>query len=303
MKYIMHQEHQYLSLIEKILAEGVKVPSRNGIVYSVFGETMRYSLREDTLPLLTTKRMGWKTCMNELLWFIRGQTNNHELTKNNVHIWDGNSSKEYLQSIGLDYPEGELGPIYGFQWRHFNSTYPSTQPTRGIRREELDEEVDPRDQLRWIMSQLVDPKKRHSRRLILSAWNPCQIKDMALPPCHVLSQFWVNPETMELSCHLYQRSGDVGLGVPFNISSYSMLTIMMAKFCGLKAGELIHTLGDAHIYEEHREALEEQLKREPYPFPKMRVIHIPDVFEEFTVDDFVVEEYQCHPRISMKMIV
>ncbi len=299
----MHQEHQYLSLIKKILAEGVKVPSRNGTVYSVFGETMRYSLREDTLPLLTTKRMGWKTCMNELLWFIRGQTNNNELTKKNVHIWDGNSSKEYLQSIGLDYPEGELGPIYGFQWRHFNCAYPSTQPTRGIHREELNEEVDPRDQLRWIMSQLVNPKKRHSRRLILSAWNPCQINDMALPPCHVLSQFWVNPETMELSCHLYQRSGDVGLGVPFNISSYSMLTIMMAKFCGLKAGELVHTLGDAHIYEEHREALEEQVKREPYPFPKIRVIHIPDVFEEFSVDDFLVEEYQCHPRISMKMIV
>lgn len=298
----MHQEYQYLNLIKNVLKNGVCVPSRNGKVYSIFGCTMRFSLRENTLPLLTTKQMGWKTCMRELMWFIRGETNNNELNKNKVHIWDGNASKEYLNSIGLDYQDGELGPIYGYQWRNFNGNYPNNKVEK-IVYDKLDKEIGPKDQMRWIISQLIDEKKRHSRRLILTAWNPLQLKDMALPPCHVLCQFWVNPETKELSCQLYQRSGDIGLGVPFNIASYSMLTIMIARYCGLNPGEFIHVIGDAHIYEEHIGPLKEQIEREPFPFPKWKISHIPRIFEEFDVSDVSLEDYIYHPKISMKMIV
>ncbi len=300
----MHQEYQYLNLIKNVLKNGVRVPSRNGIVYSVFGASMRFSLKDNTLPLLTTKQMGWKTCMRELIWFINGKTNNNELKKENVHIWDGNSSKEYLNSIGLDYPDGELGPIYGFQWRSFNGDYLNEKIDK-ISREELisNNNIEPKDQMKWIISQLLNEKTRYSRRLILTAWNPIQIQKMALPPCHVLCQFWVNPKTQELSCQLYQRSGDIGLGVPFNISSYSMLTIMIAHFCGLKPGEFIHSIGDAHIYEEHIEALKEQVKREPYPFPKWKILGVPSYFDDFSVNDFTLENYKHHPKIYMKMVV
>ena len=203
--------------------------------------------------------MAWKTCLKELLWFISGKTDNKILKEQKVGIWNQNSTKEYLTSIGLnDREEDDLGPVYGHQWRHFNASYTDCNANyegQGI------------DQLNDIITSLKDSDKRYSRRLIMSAWNPCQLKEMALPPCHVLAQF--NVINNKLSCALYQRSCDVGLGVPFNILSYSILTHIIAKHCDLEAKEFIHFIGNAHIYDDHIDSLEEQIENEPYDPPNL----------------------------------
>jgi len=270
-------ETQYLDLIRDILENGSSETCRNGRTISVFGRSMRFSLH-DQIPILTTKRTAWKTCLRELLWFIHGQTDNTILNEKGVHIWDMNSN-----------PSGDLGPIYGHQWRHFNAAYTDCHTDysgKGV------------DQLQNIIDQLKDPVQRYSRRLVMSAWNPCQIQEMALPPCHVLAQFYVREN--KLSCALYQRSGDVGLGVPFNIASYSFLTHLIAKITGLEAHEFIHFLGDAHIYENHVDALLEQVKREPYPFPKIEIKRVCNI-DEYTEEDIVVHDYKYHPPIKMDM--
>lgn len=226
-----HQESQYLELIRHILKNGTFEEGRNGRTKSVFGYSMRFSLKDNIIPLLTTKRVAWKTCFHELIWFIRGETNNNLLNEKNVHIWDGNGSREFLDSRGLnDYEVNDLGPVYGHQWRNFNANYTNCHENyrgKGV------------DQLQNIIDILKDPKERTSRRLVLSAWNPCQLEEMALPPCHVLMQFNVR-ENKYLSCSLYQRSGDVGLGIPFNIASYSFLTHIIAHHCDLIADEFVH---------------------------------------------------------------
>jgi len=208
----MHPETQYLQLIRDILDHGSLENSRNGNTKSLFGYSMRFSLADGTLPLLTTKSVAWKTCFRELMWFIRGETDNKKLQSMGVHIWNGNSTREFLDSRGLHTREvDDLGPIYGHQWRHFNADYVDSGTDysgKGV------------DQLAEIIRQLSSVEGRTSRRLIMSAWNPCQLDEMALPPCHILAQFNVR-ENKYLSCALYQRSGDVGLGVPFNIASYS----------------------------------------------------------------------------------
>jgi len=256
-----HQETQYLNLIRDILNKGSFEEGRNGRTKSIFGYSMRFSLKDNTIPLLTTKKVAWKTCFHELIWFIRGQTDNNLLNEKNVHIWDGNGSREFLDSRGLNNNEvNDLGPVYGHQWRNFNAPYSNCHENyrgKGV------------DQLQNIITLLKDPKERTSRRLILSAWNPCQLEEMALPPCHVLMQFNVR-DNKYLSCSLYQRSGDVGLGVPFNIASYSFLTHIIAHHCGLVADEFVHFIGNAHIYENHIETLQIQIQREPLPFPKMK---------------------------------
>ena len=272
-----HEENQYLNLIDDILSEGTKEEGRNGATFAVVGAAMHFSLNDRRVPFLTTKRLAWKTCLKELLWFIRGQTDNRLLQAQGVHIWDDNSNGR------------PLGPIYGFQWRNFGGEYPANANSRkGV------------DQLQLIIDALKDPEQRTSRRLLISAWNPCQLHEMALPPCHVLMQFHVTDGT-RLSCSLYQRSGDVGLGVPFNIASYSMLTHLLAHHCGLDAHEFIYHLGNAHIYDDHVDALKEQATREPHEFPRIAIRALHDDINDYQVGDFEVQGYQCHDAIPMTM--
>ncbi len=296
-----YQETQYLNLIRTIISEGSHESTRNGNVLSIFGHSMRFSLKDGILPLLTTKKIAWKSCFKELMWFVRGETDNKILQDQDVHIWDGNGSRDFLDSRGLfHHKEGDLGPIYGFQWRHWNTPYNGCYNTndegyacKGI------------DQLSELIVALKNSETRSSRRLVISSWNPEQLDEMALPPCHILMQFHVKNNT-HLSCSLYQRSGDVGLGVPFNIASYSMLTHLIAKHCGLIADEFIYFLGDAHIYEEHIEPLELQLTRNPRPFPKIKILRQHTRIEDYDLvnnDIEWIEPYIFHNPIKMKLIV
>lgn len=288
----VHDEHQYLALINDIIEVGEKINGRNGVAITVCGSAMLFSLENGTIPLLTTKKVAWKTCLKELLWFVSGSTNNEILQQQNVKIWNGNASREFLDSRGLtNLRTNDLGPVYGHQWRHFNAPYSTCDADysgMGV------------DQLAWVIEQLKDPLKRSSRRIIMSAWNPCQLDEMALPPCHVLVQFNVLPGN-RLSCSLYQRSGDVGLGVPFNIASYSLLTHMLAKHCGLEAYEFIYHLGNCHIYDDHIEPLRMQTERKPYKFPCVNIKRKHDNIGDYKVDDFELSDYMCHDSIKMDM--
>lgn len=287
------EEEQYLQLIRQICDSGTEEQSRNGKVLSIFGNMMRFSLKDGQIPLLTTKKVAWKTCFKELMWFVKGSTSNHELKKQNVHIWDANGSREFLDSRNLPYEEDDLGPVYGHQWRHFNANYSNCHEDykgTGV------------DQLQNVISMLKDPTQRNSRRMVISAWNPCQLDEMALPPCHVLFQFHVSREKY-LHCSMYQRSGDVGLGVPFNIASYSMLTHIIAKHCDLIPYEFVYFLGNAHIYEDHIEPLKEQIKRVPYSFPKIQIKNKYENIEAYTLEDITwIDEYTFHEQIKMNMV-
>ena len=267
---------------------------RNGNVYSKLGVSMRFSLKNNTIPLITTKQVAWKTCLKELLWFIEGNTDNALLQNKNVKIWNGNASREFLDSRGLyKLKENDLGPVYGHQWRFFNADYidcKSDYQGKGV------------DQLQNIINTLQHPTEKYSRRIIMSAWNPQQIEEMALPPCHVLSQFKVNNKD-ELSCILYQRSGDIGLGVPFNIASYSFLTHILAKHCNLQAKEFIHFIGDAHIYDDHEIVLQEQIKRIPNMFPKVIIQNKYESINDYKISDFIITDYNCHNSLKMNMRV
>jgi len=271
-----NEEYQYISLLKKIIDEGYWEEGRNGRTKSLFGQSMRFSLKNGKIPILTSKKTAWKTCLKELLWFIRGETNNKLLQEQNVHIWDGNASKEFMESRGLGhYPDGILGPLYGFQWRHFNAEYDS------------------------LTGKAV---QRTSRRLIMSAWNPCQLDEMALPPCHIMCQFNVH-DGNKLSCALYQRSSDSICGKPFNIASYSFLTHLLAKHCGLEAYEFVHFIGNCHIYEEHIDAAKIQIQREPYEFPTLEISEVRENISDYEVSDFILSNYECHEAIKVKMIV
>ena len=287
-----HDENQYLNLINDILKENDEFIGRNGKTLAVFGSAMHFSLENNIIPFLTTKKLAWKTCLKELLWFIKGQTSNNILNNQKVNIWNGNSTREYLDSRGLNhYKENDLGPIYGFQWRHFNAEYNDCETdysNKGI------------DQLASIIEQLKNPETRNSRRLIMTAWNPCQLNEMALPPCHILCQFNVSKNN-KLSCSLYQRSGDVGLGVPFNIASYSFLTHLIAHHTGLIAHEFVYYLGNAHIYDDHIEGLKTQIERQPYTFPKLTITNNYNSIEDYTINDFNIENYQFHENINLLM--
>tara|TARA_Y100001970_G_scaffold294186_1_gene448160 strand:+ start:3399 stop:4325 length:927 start_codon:yes stop_codon:yes gene_type:complete len=287
-----HEENQYLNLIDDILEESEEFVGRNGKTYAVFGSAMHFSLENNVIPLLTTKKLAWKTCLKELLWFIKGDTSNERLRNEKVNIWNANGSREFLDSRGLTNNKvDDLGPIYGFQWRHFNANYEncdSNYDGKGI------------DQLNNIIEELKNVDSRNSRRLIMSAWNPCQLNEMALPPCHVLCQFNVRNND-ELSCALYQRSGDVGLGVPFNIASYSFLTHLIAHHCGLKAKEFIYYLGNTHIYDDHIEGLKIQKNRIPYNFPKLCISNRYTNIEDYKVDDFKISNYEYHENINLLM--
>lgn len=290
-----HQEEQYLNLLREILERGTWEDGRNGRTKSIFGYSMRFSLQNGRIPILTTKKTAWKSCLKELLWFIRGDTDNKILQNQNVHIWDGNTTREFLDSRGLGhYAEGLIGPGYGYQWRHFNATPydPVTgqpQENRGI------------DQLGQIIEALKDPAQRTSRRLIMTAWNPLQLDEMALPPCHILCQFNVH-DGNKLSCSMYQRSCDVPLGSPFNIASYSFLTHLLAKHCGLEAHEFVYFMGNCHIYEDHIESMRTQVERTPFEFPTIEIKTIRENIDDYEVDDFVIHNYKSGEPIRMNMV-
>ena len=293
-----HEEYQYINLIKKIIDQGTWEEGRNGRTKSIFGETMRFSLQNGKMPILTTKKTAWKTCLKELLWFIRGETDNKLLQEQGVHIWDGNSTKEFMESRGLGhYPEGMLGKIYGFQWRHFNAES-DLKTGKAVYDKEGNRGI---DQLQQIIDALKDPKQRTSRRLIMTAWNPCQLDEMALPPCHVMCQFNVH-DGNKLSCALYQRSSDTICGLPFNIASYSFLTHLLAKHCGLKAYEFVHFIGNCHIYEEHIEAAKIQIQREPYEFPIIEITTEKENINDYEVSDFTISNYISHEAIKIKMV-
>ncbi len=284
--FVNSEEKQYLKMISNITNNGDVQKGRNGTVYSSIGETMRFSLSNYTIPLLTTKKVAWQTCLKELLWFIQGDTNNKLLKASNVNIWNGNGTRDFLDSRGLNYlKEDDLGPVYGHQWRFWNAPYSKefgcleTYKGKGI------------DQLQNIIDTLNHPTEKFSRRIIMSAWNPEQINEMALPPCHILSQFKVTDDN-KLSCILYQRSGDVGLGIPFNIASYSFLTHLLAKHCNLEAKEFIHFIGDAHIYDDHLQVLQEQITRKPYQFPQLIIKNKYDNINNYKLGDFCFLYYK-----------
>ncbi len=289
-----NEEYQYLNLIKDVLNNGYWENTRNGKTITKFGVNMRFSLKDNNFPLLTTKKMAWKSCAEELFWFIRGSTDNEELKNKNVKIWNANSSREFLDSRGLyNNKENDLGPIYGFQWRHFNASYNGRYPNyenKGI------------DQLQRIINDLKNIETRNSRRHILTSWNPCQIDEMALPPCHLLCQFNVR-ENKYLSCALYQRSGDIGLGIPFNIASYSLFTIILAKHCDLIPDEFVHFVGNAHIYENHVDALKMQIDRVPLSFPKIQIKNIYDNINDYNINDIEwISKYEYLDSIKMDMV-
>lgn len=287
------EEHQYLNLVREILADDIITEGRNGEVYSIFGANMRFTLTDGIMPILTTKKMAWRTCLKELLWFISGNTDNTALRAQGVHIWTANGSREFLDSRGLQhYRQDDLGPVYGHQWRSFNAPYTTCDEdytAKGV------------DQLQNIINALNDPKQRTSRRLIMSAWNPCQLNQMALPPCHITVQFNVDGRD-RLSCALYQRSGDVGLGVPFNIASYAFLTHLIAHHCGLVAHQFVHFIGNAHIYKDHKQPMLQQLSNAPHPFPRLTIARKCADIGEYTFADFNVTDYVHHPAVKMDMV-
>ena len=262
---------QYLDLMRRILDEGVRKEDRTGTgTLSVFGHQMRFDLAEG-FPLVTTKKLHVKSIVHELLWFIRGETNVRSLREAGVTIWD-----EWADEAG------ELGPVYGKQWRSW-----ATADGRTI------------DQLAWVVEEIR--RNPDSRRLLVNAWNPGEIGDMALPPCHVLFQFYVAEG--RLSCQLYQRSADVFLGVPFNIASYALLTEMVAQATGLRPGEFVHTLGDAHLYLNHLEQARLQLTRAPRPLPRLRLDPAVTSLFDFRFEDIAIEAYDPHPRIRAEVAV
>jgi len=265
-----HPERQYLALLADIMTTGVERGDRTGTgTLGVFGRQMRFDLSKG-FPLLTTKRVHFRSVLTELLWFLRGDTNVRWLQEHGCSIWD--------EWAGAD---GELGPVYGKQWRSW--TVPDGP---GI------------DQIAAVQRSIRENPE--SRRHLVSAWNPAEIEDMALPPCHCLFQFFVAEG--RLSCQLYQRSADVFLGVPFNIASYALLTMMMAQATGLQPGEFVHTLGDAHLYLNHLEQAKRQLTREPFPMPTVRLAPKADIFA-FEEADVVLEDYQAHKPIKAPIAV
>lgn len=287
-----HPEYQYLDLLRKVITTGHRRETRNAFTYSIFGHRMEFDLSQQIIPILTTKRVAIKTAIKELLWFISGDTSNETLQKNGVHIWDGNSSREYLDSLGMTTrKEGDLGPVYGFQWRHSGAKYVDSQ---------TDYQGQGVDQLQQAVKMLqTDP---HNRRNIVCAWNPSDLSEMALPPCHLMFQWYVE-ENNRLSLQMYQRSGDSFLGIPFNIASYSMLIHMVAWVTGLTPGRFIHIIGDFHAYEDHLEAIQEQLEREPYPFPTVHFKRPISSIDDFKLEDIEIRDYLCHKTIKANMVV
>ncbi len=265
---------EYQRLLKLVLEEGKSRDDRTGVgTIGVFGAQARFSMR-DSFPVLTTKKLHLRSIIHELLWFLKGDTNVKYLQDNGVKIWD-----EWADD------EGDLGPVYGKQWR----SWQTGQGEAAI------------DQIAQVVDQIKN--NSHSRRHIVCAWNPSDVPRMALPPCHCLFQFHVDVEAGELSCQLYQRSADLFLGVPFNIASYALLTMMIAQVCGLKAGDFVHTFGDLHLYSNHLEQARLQLTREPRDLPQMKLNPAVKNLDDFVYEDFELSGYEPHPGIKAPIAV
>jgi len=293
MKNSYENEVGYLELLKDTLNTGTEIVGRNGKVLSRFGVMITFDNISEAFPLLTTKKMFSKGIIEELLWFLRGSTDANELKEKGVGIWNGNSSREYLDSMGLThYKEGEIGPGYGHQWRCFNGTYP--QKENGF------------DQLKYVIKEIMS----NSRRAVLSAWNPCQLSEMALPPCHLLYNFY--RDTNGLSCMLYMRSNDVFLGQPFNIASVALFTTIIAKVLHLKPYKICISVCDLHIYEEHISAIKTQIERTPNKLPKLEINSKPPDYnssldekinwiEKIRYEDIIISDYECYGALKAPM--
>lgn len=276
---------QYLELLNHVLHNGEVREDRTGTgTKSVFGYQSRYNL--SSFPLLTTKKVHMRSIIYELLWFLSGSTDVKWLQERGVTIWDEWATPEQCERFGRE--PGDLGPVYGHQWRNF-----------GASQDDEGNYINGKDQIQNVINEIKS--NPYSRRLIVSGWNPIEANQVALPPCHTLFQFYVLGN--KLSCQLYQRSGDIFLGVPFNIASYALLTMMIAKMTGLEPGEFIHTIGDAHLYLNHIEQAKLQLSREPKDPPKMRILRVSENIEDFTYEDFELVGYDPHPAIKAKVSV
>ena len=287
-----HEEYQYLNLLKDLMQHGTLEEGRNGKTKRGVGSAMHFSLEGGKIPVFTTKKTAVKTGIRELLWFIKGQTDNKILTDQGVGIWKGNTTKEFLEKCGLDYEPGRsIGPLYGHQARFFNAKYTDCQTDytgQGI------------DQLQKVIDDLKNHETRNSRRHVVSVWNPEQLDQGVLNPCHILYQFVVTKGN-KLSCLLYQRSNDTLLGLPINALSYSILTCIIAKICGLEPYEFIHYGGDCHIYDDHFEQVTEQISRTPYPFPTLEILNNRENINDYVIEDFKINDYQYHPAIKGAM--
>ena len=316
-------ENGYLSLLKDTLANGENKLTRNGNVISGFGSMIHFKDISTAFPLITSKKMFFRGIVEELLWFLRGSTNANELKSKNIHIWDGNSTREYLDSIGLDYPEGELGPVYGWQWRKFGKDYEhcneeteediyndmnGSESSESSEGSETDATYKGVDQIKYILEELS--KENNSRRAVLSGWNPVDLKKMALPPCHILYIF--NKSSKGLSCHMTLRSSDLFLGLPFNIASTALLTQILAHILHIPAHEVCLSICDAHIYEEHKQQVNKQIDSETYDFPKVIIKKdAPDIkssidvkikwIESLVYEDFELSNYKSGAALSAIM--
>jgi thymidylate synthase len=295
------EEMQYLRLLGKIITDGSKREDRTGVgTQGVFGTQLRFSLENNVVPMITTKKMFVKGVVEELLFFLRGETDTKKLEDKGVNIWKGNTSRKYLDKHNLHHlPEGDMGKGYGFQWRNFGA---KEMWIGSDSYEDIRYKISGVDQLDKVIEALkTNPT---DRRIIMSAWNPQQLPEMALPPCHMMVQFYV--DNGKLSSQFYMRSVDTFLGLPFNILSYAILTRIIAQAVGMETKELIFVGGDTHVYSNHINQVVEQISREPYPFPTMKITKqissVKDI-ESLELSDFVFEGYQSHPSIKAEMAV
>ena len=288
-----HEEYQYLHLLEDIMENGIDSDDRTGVgTKSIFGTQMRFSLR-DSFPLFTTRRIFFRGAVEELLWMIRGDTDAKLLQEKNIHIWDGNTTKEFLAGRKLNYEEGQIGKLYGFQMRNWGGDWDK----------HMKGEKTGVDQLDYIVSTLK--KDKTSRRLVMSYWNASEIDEGVLTPCHAFVQFRVNQKTNELDCMMTQRSCDYCCGVVLNVPFYALMTQLIAKIVGLNPGELLWSGGDSHIYKTHMENALIQIEREPYPFPKVEIPDIQSIkdIEDLQFEDFKLIDYKFHPSLKYPMAV
>lgn len=288
----IHEEYQYLTCINNILNTKEIYDDRTGVgIKSIFGTQMSYDISKH-IPLLTTKKVFSRMIIEELLWFLRGETDNNILRKKKVNIWNGNTSREFLDSLGHTHrKEGDAGPVYGFNFRHYGAKYidcDTNYKGKGY------------DQVAEVIRLIKE--EPGSRRILINLWNPCVLNEGVLPPCLMMYQFRVYGD--KLSCSMYQRSGDMGLGVPFNIASATILTYIFAFLTNKKPWRLIHTIGDAHVYKNHINALENQIKKKPYPFPILNIKNRQQTcVEDFDVKDFIISGYESHKIVKMNMAI
>jgi thymidylate synthase len=287
----MAGERGYLDLLSEILRDGSDRRDRTGTgTRSVFGRQLRFDLSDHRVPAVTTKKLAWKTCIEELLWFLRGSTDSTELGSK---IWEGNTTRAFLDARGLaDLPEGDIGAGYGFQWRHFGAEYKTCKDAY---------DGEGFDQIKYV--ERLIREEPTSRRIVMTAWNPAALDRMALPPCHVLAQFYVEPEAGSLRCHLVMRSADCFLGLPFNIFGYAVMTHLLAARAGLAAKELVVSLGDAHLYQDHLEMARTQVARTPGDPPRVRIRDPARDLGDLRVSDFELEDYVHQAALRAPMSV